>query len=52
MGRDSQPLAASTVVSHRPDVVRRLMDRGLSPRTLSLLLPEWSETIAVLGSER
>lgn len=31
------------VRAHRPDVVRRLLARGLSPATLDQILPGWSE---------
>lgn len=34
------------LVRHRTDVVRRLLDRGLSPRVLEALLPDWAPLIA------
>lgn len=44
------PLTPATIVRHRPEVVRRLIERGLSARTLSLLLPEWSDTIELVDT--
>lgn len=38
---EAAPLDA--VRAHRSDVVRRLLDRGLSPATLEQILPGWSE---------
>jgi hypothetical protein len=38
--------------AHRESVVRRLLDRGLSVRTLLILLPDWRgliERVAVDG---
>lgn len=34
-----------TPAAHRADVVRRLLDRGVSPRTLMIVLPAWGPTI-------
>ncbi|WP_052667239.1 hypothetical protein [Nitriliruptor alkaliphilus] len=37
-----------SVAEHREDVVRRLLQRGLSPRLLGALLPEFRSLIAEL----
>jgi hypothetical protein len=37
--------ASTSVAAHRTDVVRRLLDRGLSPATLHALLPEFGGLI-------
>lgn len=37
-----------SVAEHREDVVRRLLQRGLSPRLLGALLPEFRSLIAQL----
>ena len=52
MRTDPHPLEPSTITSRRHDVGRRLLDRGVSADTLSLLLPEWSDTIAVVCAHR
>ena len=43
--RTTASTASREVARHRADVVRRLLARGVSPRTLALLLPEWMDTI-------
>lgn len=45
------------VISHREDVVRRLLQRGLSPETLRVILPDFRDLIdrlsdGVSGDER
>jgi hypothetical protein len=37
---------------HREDVVRRLLDRGLSPAALRALLPAFDDVIARVVAER
>ena len=39
------------VRARRADVVHRLLDLGVSRRTLTALLPEWSDLIAAVASE-
>ncbi len=36
--------------AHREDVVRRLLLRGISTRTLRALLPEWDQLIRVTST--
>lgn len=40
-----EPTDGPTVAEHREDVVRRLLERGLSPRVLRSLLPEFGDVI-------
>lgn len=40
---DASTDALDAVRAHRPDVVRRLLARGLSPSALEQILPGWSE---------
>lgn len=42
-GGVGQTAPLDPVRAHRPEVVRRLLDRGLSPAALEQLLPGWSE---------
>lgn len=44
--RQDEPVGQWTSASHRPEVLRRLVQRGVSPRTLQLLWPGWDQTIA------
>jgi hypothetical protein len=39
------------VRQHRADVVARLLAVGVSPHTLTTLLPEWAELIAAVAAE-
>ena len=38
-----------SIAEHREDVLRRLLQRGLSPRVLAALLPEFRALIDQLG---
>lgn len=40
------------LVARRPDVVRRLIDRGVPARTLRALLPEWDPLIREASTTR
>jgi hypothetical protein len=42
-----QRLAVSDPRARREDVLLRLLRRGVTPRTLHLLLPDWGRTIEV-----
>ena len=42
-GEAGEAAALDAVRAHRSDVVRRLLDRGLSPAALDQILPGWSE---------
>lgn len=45
--RDAEPadVRQHDVDQHRADVVRRLLARGVGPRTLTLLLPDWEQQV-------
>lgn len=49
VAHDGEHIGTWTLDGHRREVVRRLLDRGLSPNTLHLLLPELRDTIAGLA---
>lgn len=55
MDRDEVDMSNNTAelspAAHRSDVVRRLLQRGVSPRTLLLLLPSWEPTITSASAE-
>lgn len=38
--------------ARRADVVARLLDMGVTPRTLTTLLPEWEDLIATVVARR
>lgn len=40
------------LAEHRPEVVRRLLARGVSPRTLEALLPGWELLITDAATPR
>jgi hypothetical protein len=40
-----EPTDGPSVAEHREDVVRRLLERGLSPRALRSLLPEFGDVV-------
>lgn len=42
---DADAEARDAVRAHRPDVVRRLRERGLSPEAIERLLPGWSDLL-------
>lgn len=39
------------LIARRPDVLRRLLERGVPARTIQLLFPEWDTVLAVALSE-
>ncbi|MBW3663748.1 MAG: hypothetical protein KY469_11665 [Actinobacteria bacterium] len=47
----SDNTAERSPVAHRSDVVRRLLQRGVSPRTLLLVLPTWEPTITSASAD-
>lgn len=42
---------ARRVREHRVDVVRRLLDRGVDPETLSQILPGWQHLLTEIAIE-
>lgn len=42
---DADAEAGDAVRAHRPDVVRRLLERGLSHEAIERLLPGWSDLL-------
>lgn len=40
------------LAARRPEVLRRLLDRGVPPRTLQTLLPGWEPFLAAAVDER
>lgn len=42
---DADAEARDAVRAHRPDVVRRLLERGLSREAIERLLPGWSDLL-------
>lgn len=44
-GSDADAEARDAVRAHRPDVVRRLLERGLSREAIERLLPGWSDLL-------
>lgn len=55
MDTDEVDMSNGTVdrspAAHRSDVVRRLLQRGVSPRTLLLVLPAWEPTITSAAAD-
>ncbi|MFA9429034.1 hypothetical protein [Egicoccus sp. AB-alg2] len=47
-----RPDERRAVEAHREHVVSRLLQHGLSPRALRLLLPEWHPLIERVASQR
>lgn len=37
---------STDVAAYRPEVVRRLLERGVSAQTLAIVLPDWHEVIS------
>jgi Fe2+ transport system protein FeoA len=48
---DDSPVLVD-IRARRADVVQRLLDMGVTPRTLATLLPEWDELIATVAAQR
>lgn len=44
--------AVADLTERRPEVIRRLIERGVPPRALEVLLPGWELLIIEAGSAR